>query len=111
MRKLFFFLTWLLVFPAQAADHGTTTIAVNQVTVASTATLVANSRPLRHAITINNTSASTVFVGDTSAVTATTGGPVASGQALTLDTTDQIYAITATGTAAVGVIETFGGTE
>jgi hypothetical protein len=93
---------------------GAASLANKQVTVASTATLIAAARTGasgtgRVSITVYNAGSVTVFVG-TSTVTASgaTGGiPVPAGGAVTFDTTAALYGITASSTALVGVAETF----
>lgn len=87
-------------------DNPGTTVAYNQVSVTSTATLIsAQSTAKRHVIIKNHTtSAQTLFIGD-SAVTTGTGIELAIGESITIDTEAAIYGRTASGTATVGYFE------
>jgi hypothetical protein len=83
-------------------------VSTAQVTVVTTATLVAASRSGRQTVTIENTGTTAFYVGG-AGVTAATGFlvPGVLGASLTLSVTGAIYAITASGSAAVSEYETY----
>ena len=90
---------------------GSGSINSNQVSVGTTATLVAAARTGaqgtgRIAITIINSGTAPVFVG-ASGVTTGTGVAVAVGASITINTTAAIYSVCASGTQTVSFLETF----
>jgi len=90
---------------------GTAALATAQITVTTSATIIANARTGasgtgRVSATLYNFSANTVYVGN-SAVTTTTGVPIPFGAVLTLNTTAAIYGVTTSGTTKVSVLESF----
>ena len=77
----------------------------NQITVTNTATQLVPQNPGRQSILIENTDgARTVYIG-TQGVTAATGFPLLAGQVLKMYEIPAIYAITASGSAVVAVLE------
>lgn len=93
---------------ALAQEPGARAIATSQVTVAATATLTAQARAGRLAVTIQNHGTTAAYCG-TSAVLTTTGFrlPGVDGASITVPTTAVVYCITSSGTQAVSVLETF----
>lgn len=79
-----------------------------QVSVASTATLIAAQRTTRQLISIVNTTTTAIYIGG-SGVTTTTGQllPGVVGASITVPTTAALYGIVATGTATVTEAETY----
>jgi len=103
--------------PLSAAGGGTTTpvassstLATKQVDVATTATQIVAARTGRNAITVTNkTGSQQVYVGPTSAVTATTGQllPAGVGASITLPYTGALFGIAVSATQTVTVAETY----
>ncbi|MFZ2105107.1 MAG: hypothetical protein WAV18_06915 [Roseiarcus sp.] len=90
---------------------GAANLATNQVTVGVTATLLAAARTGvagtgRIAITILNNGTVTIYLGGSS-VLVTTGIQLPAGDAITLNTTAALYAISGTAGQNVGIAETF----
>jgi hypothetical protein len=100
---------------AQYLPAGTDSGATNQVSVTTSATLIAAQRTGgprngRVAITVTNTTGSDqLCVGFTSSVTKTTGEclPPVAGASITLNTTSAIYGVVPTTTQVVSFVETF----
>jgi len=89
-----------------AEPAGITTAYHGQVTVGTTATLIRPTNLLRLDIVIVNDSGIKLFLGFTNAVTTTNGFPIRDGCSWGSDTyKGPLWAIVATGTATVGVIE------
>lgn len=80
-----------------------------QVSVGTTATLIAARRAGRHRITLVNHGTTPVYVGHDGSVTTTTGALLAgvAGQTLDIDTQGAVYGIVGTGTETVSAIETY----
>lgn len=99
-----------LCAPALAQQTGVgANIAAAQVTIAATATLAANARANRVAVTLENHGTTAMYCGPTSAVTTSTGFrlPGVDGASLTLPYRGILYCITASGTQAISVIESY----
>lgn len=79
--------------------RGGSTITTGQVSVATSATLIAAARTSRQKITLSPTSSVVYYVG-AAAVTTTTGMYVPAGASITLDTAAAVYAV---GTATVTI--------
>lgn len=97
-----------------ATPIGTTNFATAQVGVANTATLIAAARTGaagtgRAAITVTNTGNTAVYLGNTSAVTTSTGQllPVGAGSSVTINTQSAVYGVAATGSETVTEFETY----
>lgn len=91
------------------AGGGTSSaLAAGQVTLGTTATLIAAARAGRTKITITSTAATVFYVGG-SGVTAANGFYVAAaaGASVTLDTAAAVYGVVAAGTLLVAFIETY----
>lgn len=93
---------------------GGATLAVNQISVAATSTLIAaartgNAGTGRVSITVTNTGTTAVYIGPTTGVTTTTGTllPGILGASLTLNTTSAVYGIAASGSQTVSYVETY----
>jgi hypothetical protein len=89
---------------------GTGGYDTNQVSVGATATLIAARRPGRNAVTvINNGGSAKVYLGNSAAVTTSTGAPLAAadGASVTIPTQEAVYGIVGSGSQAVGVIESY----
>jgi len=98
--------------PTQTQSKGSTTLATNQVTVATTATLVIAARAAgRNAVTITNiTGAQPSYYGPTNAVTAANGHflPGTVGASITLPYSGAVYGIAVTAAQTVSFAETYG---
>lgn len=83
-------------------------VATAQVSVASTATLVAAARAGRGAVIVTNLGAVAVYLG-AAGVTTTTGTllPGVVGASVTIPTSAAVYGVDATGTQAVSVAEVY----
>lgn len=94
--------------PSIQRSQGAPAIAVNQITVAATSTLIVAARTNRNTVTVVNSGATDVFIGPTG-VTITTGVllPGTKGASLTLHATSALYGIAATGTQVVSFLETY----
>lgn len=92
----------------QTNQTGATSIASGQVLVGNTDTAVVSARANRRSATVKNQSTSvTVYVG-TAGVTTATGIELKPGESINIDSISIIDAITASGSATVGYIETYG---
>lgn len=78
--------------------------STSQVAVGTTATLIAAAASGRDHVSIQPTGAVTVYIGGPG-VTTLTGFPVASGYALDMETTSDIYAVAASATAVAVLAE------
>lgn len=112
MRGLFGVLGLILALCSPAFGQATgvgANIAPAQVTVTGSATLVANSRGNRVAVTVENHGTTAMFCGQTSGVTTATGFrlPGVDGASLTLPYRGPLYCITSGGSQAISVIETY----
>jgi hypothetical protein len=89
--------------PASAAN-----IAPNQVSIATTATLIAAARPGRQTITVEQLGATAVYLGG-AGVTTGTGAwlPGVAGSSITLNFSGALYGITASGSEAVAEYELY----
>ena len=89
-------------------QYGSNGFATSQATATTTATQVLAARNGRNAVTIENTSATAVYLGP-AGVTAATGFllPGTIGATVTLPVTAALYAVTATGTATLAFVETY----
>lgn len=101
-------LSCLMIQPVFALDVGAPSLATNQVTVAATATLVADSRPNRVSVTITNLGTTDTFCG-AAGVTATTGTLLVGtkGASIKMDTRAAVFCIVASSTQPVSFIEIF----
>lgn len=92
-----------------AARTGAGNLAVNQITVNATATLVAAARTGRTSVQITNTGTTVCYVGPTAGVTLVNGDYLAgaAGAAKSYSYSGAIYAIATTGTQVVTVSELF----
>jgi hypothetical protein len=81
--------------------------AYNQITIATTATLIRSTNANRSAIVVVNHGSTNVFIGFNSAVTTSTGIMLVGipGSSLTFQTRSDIYGIAASGTQAIGFYE------
>lgn len=84
-------------------------IISSQVTVQATATQTAIARSSRQAVTIQNHGTTVIYCGPSSSVTTANGFrlPGVDGASLTLPTRATVYCITAGGTQAVSIIESY----
>lgn len=91
------------------AQYGSTVFATAQVSVAATATLIAAGRNQRNSITVTNTTAVAIYLGNSSGVTTSTGTllPGVIGASLTLPYDGAVYGISSTGSNTVTVAETY----
>lgn len=90
--------------------QGSATLATAQVSVNTTATLIAAARSGRNAITVTNiTGAQQVFIGATAGVTTATGTllPATVGASITLPYAGAVYGIASTAAQTVSVAETY----
>ena len=89
-------------------EGSSASIATAQVSVASTATLVAAARTGRGAVIVTNLGAVAVYLG-AAGVTTSTGTllPGVVGASVTIPTSAEIYGVDATGTQAVSVVEVY----
>lgn len=103
--------TGRLLVSAVVTTGGVTTgnLATNQVSVASTATLIAAARTTRADVTIVNGGTTDVYLGNSSSVTTATGILLigVKGAAITLDVTSDVYGIVATGSQTVSYAEEY----
>lgn len=106
--RVFAFVALLLV-PWDAEADTPRNIAAAQVTVTGTATLVANNRANRQAVTVENHGTTEMFCGAASSVTTATGFrlPGVDGASLTVPTTAAVWCITGGGSQAVSVLESY----
>ena len=81
-------------------------IQTNQVTVTGSATQIVPAYSSRSGIVIVNTGATTVYIGETAAVTTATGFPVIAGTSVSFSTTGAVYGITSGGSCVCGFLET-----
>lgn len=89
-------------------DFGTENIVASQNALSTTAEQILALRPSRHRAVIKNTDgAITVYIGATAAVTSTTGMPIAGGESVALYYRGVLYAIAASGTPTVAIIEEY----
>lgn len=95
--------------PLPVSSAGSANLATGQVSVANTATLIAALRSGRQAITIVNTAATAVYLGNSTGVTTSTGTllPGIVGASVTMNTQSAIYGISATGSETVTEFETY----
>lgn len=112
MRKLLFGLGIALALcaPAAAQQPGVgANVAPAQVTVTGTATIVANPRGNRVAVTVENHGTTAMYCGGVSTITTGTGFrlPGVDGASLTLPYRGVLYCITGGGSQAVSVIESY----
>jgi uncharacterized protein (DUF2345 family) len=77
--------------------------APSQATVTTAASKVVSSGA-RDTVTLYNRGSVDVFIGASAAVTSSTGFPIPAGGALTLENTQDIYAIAASGTVALAIL-------
>jgi hypothetical protein len=99
----------LALLPSFAsAQSASNAIAASQVSIGTSATLAADARPTRSAVTIENTGTTAVYIG-TSDVTTTTGMllPGVVGASITINSRAPIYGVVATGTATVTILDTY----
>jgi len=96
--------------PASSQDVGRATLATSQITIGTTATLIAAARAGRGSIKVTNTGTTVAFLGNSTGVTITTGDYLAGavGAANTYGYQGALYGIVATGTAVVTVSEVYG---
>jgi hypothetical protein len=92
-----------------ATNAGAANGATGQVSVTSTATLVAASRTTRRSIKVTNTGTTDVYIGFTSGVTTSTGDLLvgAKGAFISIPTTSAVYAIVASGSVSVSYVEAY----
>lgn len=85
---------------------GADNITATQNALSTAAEAIFSVRPSRHRAVIKNIDTSiTVYVGETVDVTSATGLPLAAGESIALYTTAAIYAIAASGTPTVALLE------
>lgn len=85
---------------------GADTFAATQNALSTTAEAIFAARPTRHRAVVKNTDVSiTVYVGEADTVTSSTGMPLLAGESIQLFTTAAIYAIAASGTPTVALVE------
>ena len=85
-----------------------TSLGTAQASITTTASLILAARSGgRGNARIRNTGANTVFVGNTTGVTATTGYPIPAGAESEFSTAAALYGIATTGTNVVGVQECY----
>jgi hypothetical protein len=94
--------------PEYVRRVGSASIATNQVSVTTAATLIAAARSGRQSIVITLTAATVLYIGG-SGVTTANGLYVAGvvGQTITLDTAAAVYGIVGAGTLTVSYLENF----
>lgn len=97
----------LYALPAKAED-GVNNLNTNQVSVTSSATLVAAARPGRQSATVENTGTNPLYCGSNASVTTGTGMllPGILGAAVTFETSASIYCI-GVSTQIVSYMEVF----
>jgi hypothetical protein len=76
-----------------------------QVAVTTSAAIAAPAAAGRDTVTLYNSGAATAYVGNSSAVTTTTGFPVPAGASLTMEATVDVYAIGASATTLAVISE------
>lgn len=81
-------------------------VQTGQVSVTGAATSIVAVKSDRSGITIVNTGATTVFVGENATVTTATGYPLTAGASVSFSTTGAVYGITSGGTNIVGYLQT-----
>lgn len=98
-----------LIVPAFTQDGTTRNFATSQVTVAATATLTANFRGNRVAVTIQNHGTTAMFCGPAATVTTLTGFrlPGVDGASITIPSQAAVFCITAASTQIVSVLESY----
>jgi len=108
MRKLLILalLAAFLVTAAPTYDYNN--LNTNQVSVGSTATLIAAQRPGRLSVSIVNLSSTDIYIGP-SGVTTSSGTLLLGtrGTALTVPSAVAVYGVVATGTASVSYMEVY----
>ena len=77
----------------------------SQVSVTGAATQILPANTSRSGVSLVNTSAVTVYIGNSTSVTTSTGYPLLAGAAVGFGTTLSIYGITAGTSATVGALE------
>lgn len=97
------------VMPAAAQDPGTRAFASSQFTVTTTAAITAIARANRVAVTIQTLGATAIYCGPDNTVTSANGFriPATDGASVTIPTRAAVWCITAAGSQAVGVLESF----
>jgi hypothetical protein len=75
-----------------------------QVAVTTSAALAVAGAPGRDTVTLYNAGGATAYVGNSNAVTTTTGFPIPAGAALVMEATSDIYAI-GTGATTLAVMQ------
>ena len=78
----------------------------SQVSVSNTAVQLLPVNVARSGVNIINTGAVNVYIGNSASVTSSTGYPVIPNASIGFATTLSIYAITASSSATVGILET-----
>lgn len=92
-----------------SSNAGAANAATGQVSVTTTATLVAASRATRRSVKVTNTGTTDVYVGYTSGVTTSTGDLLVGikGAFISVPTTSAVYAIVASGSVSVSYVEVY----
>jgi hypothetical protein len=91
--------------PSEVRIAGGDTVSTRQVTVGTAAILLASNNRGRFSLALVNTGAVTVYIGPDLTVTATTGFPVLSLAGIVVTNSTELWAITDSSSAVVGVLE------
>lgn len=90
--------------PSRGASHFTAT----QATLSTEAEAIADVRDSRVRLLVkNNDESIAVYLGDALGVTANTGFALAGGESVALNTTAEVFAIAASGTPVISVLEEY----
>lgn len=87
---------------------GAASLAATQNALSTTAEAIFVARPTRTRAVVKNIDSSIiVYVGEADTVTASTGMPLLAGESISLFTTAAVYAIAASGTPTVALLEEY----
>jgi hypothetical protein len=94
-----------MVDTARAARSSSSFTATRN-TLSTSSEIISAANELRSRILVKNLDASiVVYVGEATGVTSSTGFPLAAGESVALYTTAVVYAIAASGTPAIAIVE------
>lgn len=88
--------------------YGAASLAATQNALSTTAEAIFAARPTRTRAVVKNIDSSiTVYVGEADTVTSSTGMSLLAGESISLFTTAAVYAIAASGTPTVALLEEY----
>lgn len=108
MRGLILGLLMVALMVALGLNARAESIATGQQTLSTSAALVSGGSSSRGTVLVRNLDASiSIYVGS-AGVTSSTGMLIKAGESITIRTSGALYAVAASGTPAVAVLEEFG---